>query len=403
MNNYYYKNHFDDFKALWILLKRINPYIFLLFFLLSISLGFFVYLDLFKNIIELASKTNQNSIILILKAKYHAYISLFEWLIAIISIVGIYVWSVSAMLLYILLKIIVGYIYQIFYKVDYKHLKRSGKYYIILRKKAGKYHYTLLSLILLIALIIFCKMDIAGSTLDKIIHTYGLLLLFFTPFVFTTSWIFYLKIRKKRILNNKNIKIDDYLFSQNSIRLRFKNILVVLLFLGIIGTIYLPFYFASVNSLANHYSYKIVKKVKLDLDKYSQNIDKENLSKFLDKEWLATELNTLHPLSRVDNYNKYIPLLQNYFFLIIILGGLFEIGIPVISRAVLFDNAKNAIIKVFLITFKSFLVVLFISLLIKKAYFIDISEPFGIGIIFSFLMTFFLALDSEPSLKEEEE
>jgi len=47
-----------------------------------------------------------------------------------------------------------------------------------------------------------------------------------------------------------------------------------------------------------------------------------------------------------------------------------------------------------IITVKSVIFVTILQVIVKSAYFIDISEPIGIGAIFTFLMTFFFTQDS---------
>lgn len=398
MIKYEYSNHLADLKSFARFLKFFLPMCILISFISS-TLFAFLSFNQCSYLTELFYYVDKiDSQILLSSISYLNLVYFSRWQLDTISISLILIWGIIGYLIYIFFKIIIGFMYQLIYPVDTSVLRKTGKYYKYFKRSIGKYLFSIVCLLLLVSLTIFIRFNIWELQLAQVIKIIGIILTIFSIIIFTTTWSYFLKLRTKRNSQSKRY-FDIYILSQQSIRLRFKTLIIALAFLGFLGTVYLPGYFILINTLTTTYEASIISEFDnwhfLEIANIA--ISGSLVAPLPTLDSLSSELNTLYPLSRVENYATNIPLLQKYFFLILTIGGLFEIGIPVLAKTVYLSGYKQALKRILVITCKSFFLITLLSFLIKKTYFLDISEPLGIGIIFSFLMTFFFTQDSDNS------
>ena len=162
------------------------------------------------------------------------------------------------------------------------------------------------------------------------------------------------------------------------------------------GWITIPGYLISLDKSARKASSIFMKvydyKVKLkELNELGLPIDKYGLKRIHlpEPDKLHQKFNLGKYLLEKQDIKTAHKLLMSYLFLLITVSGFIQIGVRVITKVFINSGYWKTLKHIFIITLKTTIIVVLLQLFILKAYYIDITDPIGIGIMFSFLMSLF--------------
>lgn len=314
------------------------------------------------------------------------------------NVVYVMIWWVICYLLFLIMRLAVDIVYQIFYPSDNKFEKRYKKYKKEFHKILNK-RFSIIFLIIVVGAFFIIidfepwnkKSNIAIAFFIKIIFIIILI-------VYIFYWINVLLIRKKR---RSKLIIDEYLFSPYSIRRRFKNVLDALVFMSILIWIFM-------HSMLSGFEYTSNKKALIMNRIFEYNVswviinNEYKLESVPEDEetWsppspdkLPEVFNPLYSFTEKDSLIKVLKILKLNLFIAVVLIGLFEMGPTVLIKTYNERGFRNSIIMVVVNTIRSTIFIGLIYIIAKTAFSIDLSSSI-LGILFSFIMTFFFAFES---------
>lgn len=399
-----FKKHYDDFKtSLSFLMRHLSAVI---LFCVSSFCAFLV-ADLFAtgNIlrsIRFAADTDITSIATLSRLILILIYS--KSVFAAFAVIGILAWGYIAYLVWIVMRFLIDVGYQVIFPVNTSFLIMTRRYSKVIDPHIKKALSLSLVFLLFVALVLFIYERTWDMSAVETASLLGKTALFFVPIIFLVNWSLIIRLRYSLGKNKKPIeRINRYLFSSSSMRRRFKSILDILCYLALLGWFIIPAYFLTIQTLTarsslvidNMFDYNgLVKslngvsyEIKTEIFAPSGQIPQINqLTSFLDP---------FDNIASKQSYNIILKTLQPNFFFIVTLGGVLSIGLHVVSALFFLNLYKQAVKKVLIVTLKTLLIVGVLQLVIKKAYFIDISEPIGIGALFNFLMAFYFSHDND--------
>lgn len=395
--------HLDAIRRFFSFIKRTYGLLITIFFCIALGLYIMSIITTQTRLDSLIMKNFNSPETVLLYAKMINQISLVEWIISLIAIVGIVIWAFFSFFIFILLRLSVDLFYQFFYPVDREYSERYRWYLRFLYKNVGKKLNLTLIPFTIVAGWILIKVQMWNLTSIELAKLFGKIILFFVPIVYIVTWFQFLLIRRSRRLNSR---FDEFLFSQHSIRKRLKNIFNGLIFLAVLGWIVIPVYFKTIELFSD--------KGALFLNS-AYNYNKEwillkNQGFFPDeanthKVWQPPSQNKLHEflnpvagLGQGQPLIQALPIFQSYLFLVVVVVGLLEIGIPVTAKMFVYQGFSKTMKRVFIHTIKTTTLVIIIYFIAKKAYFINLSTSL-IGFAFSFILSIFFALDADVANK----
>jgi len=396
---YYFKQHKKDLSLFFLSIKRIFPFLISLLFIAISILAIITFAEIFSNYRQVRQLKYLDPQTLFDISQYLTLLAIYRFLVSYIGLIALFLWAIFWFLVFVLMRIPIGIIYQVFYPVDYKQQRRISLYGEIIDQSLQRTWFFLLIAYLVFSTIFLSLGNPGARSPSQFVRMGALLMIGSVPIILSTIWLKFSNIRRKRRKLRRRV-FDTFLFSRSAMRLKLKGTLVGLVFLGLLGTISIPQYFQLINNLSSSYQKVIVGSFEnlefiATYREGNQREEKPSKGKLISKEEIAEAINPISKLGNPKNYNTLIPYLQKYLFLLITIFGLLDIGIPVIYKTVLNKGYRTAITRISLLTIKSTIVVALLSLFIKKAFFIDINDPIGIGIMFSLLLSFFLTQDAE--------
>lgn len=395
--------HIDELIKTLVGFKNKLPIIVALYVPIVIFFSIVSFLTLIVHFDNYGNVLNANCENIIAFARLSTMIISAKWAIDLANIMFFPFWFVGFYALFLINKALLEIIFRIFYKADYKHVILHKKYQSFLKKKLFKKNIIIILMVTLPILLIRITVltNINDLTTVQLFEIMGSIALFVgIPVNFITHCVQYFSIFRSR--KNKTF-FAQFLLSQNAIRRGFKSTIDLLVFLAILSWFLIPAIF-NLNTyisaqLSNFYINKMSYTETYEKLKNLENIQYKKNHAYASMPPIAQELEFyLNPLSNFGKgqpYEMALPIIQSYFFLIVSLSGLLSIGLPVISSIILCKGYLTAIKKIAINTIKSTIIIIALQALVKYAYFIDLSDPFGIGFLFSLLLSFFFTQDSD--------
>ena len=308
----------------------------------------------------------------------------------IIFITSLLFWAFFSFLMWPIVGIFNTLIFSLFYKEKFGFISKAIRFNPYLSK--------IIILDISIIFIFLVKIRIWEFSISRSIRLVIILVLIQIPIFWGAIWCGYLRIRKKR--KNTNF-IDTFLFSRPSVLSSFKSIVRFMLWLALLSRMMIPL----LVNFSESIGIKIEKSMKENHEyvnvwnslahaKYI-NGDSTKFEEILpNPEKLAWSSSPLPIIEKIKNEKQGFPSLLNYVFLIVILAGFHDIGFRVIGGSILNLGARKTFKGVLFTSGKTIVLTIIIQLFIKNAYFIDMNEPIGIGVLFMLLFTFFLTVES---------
>ena len=396
--------YLEQFKNYFNFLKKYLPWLVLLYSAILLYVAFLIFYEqqkIFYNIFEVFDSAKG----VLIYAKLLSSYSIVKWFVFSASILTTVSWGFISYLFYLLFRLIIEWTYQIYYK--------NSKYFIVLRIRfnrlflgtVGKRLNFSIVIILSIVILIFIRLNIFEKDLSKLIDFFTNTICILVPIVYFFIWYQYLIIRNRRKKGRKRRYLDEYLFSKQIIRHRFKNVVIGIFFLALFGWTLLPILFGQLqfienkgfNYLLGQGEYKTNWEYTYDKGYFINNINRNSFLNLPTPNNLKKSLSWLKNIGSTDSYEelqKHFSYFQKRMFFVLTLIILCEIGIPSIINAMIYKEKRKVLLTVLYATIKSTILVIFLQVFIRKAYFIDISDIMGAGTIFMFAISFFLMQES---------
>jgi hypothetical protein len=397
------REHIDMAKSFWLSFQRYLPWVLLLYILLALltTLIFFSQLTVFSRAADLFNSAKGA----LTYAELFFQFAFVRWSIIIGTVATVLIWMWVAYFGYMLTILIIDGFYQLFAKESPFFIARRTRYLRFLRKKLKKYLHGALFIIILTALWLMIRMKFFELNPEEMVDFFIIVIAFIIPVVYVLVWGRLLFIRRWK---KQRAKFDVYLFSKWAIHKRFKTILDYCAFFTVFGWILLPSLFmswvwlenAGTTFLLNSCDYKT--KWNLIAGDLHSSIPavSNSIGGVPNPDELKKSLTSLRDERR--GLRNAFPRFQRGMFFIITFAALFEIGIPSVASATIYGDRRKALRGVFIATFKTTVLVGVLQLLIKKAFFVDISDVMGISTIFFFTVSFFLMQQSlQPAIDKQ--
>jgi hypothetical protein len=384
--------HYDALRRWVALLRRAWPWFLLANFLLAMAVTSVEFLTICRALMNPPTLQPQLGVGA-LYGKLIACVCSAEWAVSMISLALVWAWALSTWLAWLTVRFLVDALFQLFSREPDSALRARSKYLryfrLVLRWRLN----LLVIAMLLAASVAFIEAQVWRTGVGRSIQTYFWLIVPAVPIVYSVVWAKFLSVRARR---RNSAKLDEFLFSRLSLRRRFKNILDGLAFLALLGLILLPGLFLSLKTLdakatvvaatASHYEAGWNQLVAAG---YSAP-DALFATSLPNPESLSKRISAFAYFVDYSTLPSYLVRFQHGMFLVITVATFFEIGFPAILRAILFSGYRRSLRSLVLAAVKSFLIVAGLQLVVQQAFFVDLSNPVGVGTLFSFLISFFL-------------
>ena len=396
--------YLEQFKKYFNFLKKYLPWIVLIYSLTLLCVAFLIFYEQQKIFYHFSEVFFTAKDVLIYAKLLSSY-SIIKWFIFSANILIVVLWGFISYLFYLLFRLSIEWIYQMYYK--------SSKYFIVLRIRfnrlflvtIGKRLNISIVVILSLVMLIFIKLNIFEKNLPKLIDFFVITICILIPIVYSFTWYQYLSIRNRRKKVRKKNYLDEYLFSKQIIRHRFKNVIIGIIFLALFGWALLPILFGQLELIENegfkflsdNGEYEINWQWMHNKGYFSNNTNRTSFLDLPSPNNLKKSLSWLRNAGGLENYEelkKHFSYFQKKMFFVLTLIILCEIGIPSVINGLIYKEKRKVLLTVLFATVKSTLLVVFLQIFIRKAYFIDISNAMGAGAIFMFAISFFLMQES---------
>jgi hypothetical protein len=319
-----------------------------------------------------------------------------EWLVTVLSLGLLLAWAAFAFLAWILTRLAIEVIWQIFYPTDPRFFRMYCRYTRFLFHAFRRSTPLFIIIAVLVAAFILIEQRIWAITPEKGAIVIGITLLIAVPYVWAVNWFSFFRIIRH---HPRAYYLDQYFFSQHTARRRLKNIVDILVFLAILTWILLPGYFNTCKEISNKVAFAA--REVLDYEgKWNTLSQKVIFNSSGNERWMipspsevedrldfAGGVRTILPLTAA------FPTFQKYLFALIMFASFFDIGIPAIFNAVRQRGYRVALRRILVATVKTAIFLVILQLVVQKSYFIDMSELVGIGAMFSFIISFTLSHD----------
>ena len=397
---YWMKFQFEELKKGYGSVYKLSPLILFIYILLIL----FCLIKLFNNQINVLISFKKIFLTIdssILFSNLLTRYNLTLFIIFSLLIISVIIWCYFSILIYHINEIVTDGIFRLLFKLNRKIDKHNIRIKRVIFKGMRK-NLAIVSFITTLFLFyyVFSNIYMKELSTESIIKYFRNASIFAAIVVYITTWYIYLYIRGK--IKNKSI-YDNFLFSKHSIRTRFKGVIAIMIFFFLLGWVLFPMLFfgyriiidKSIENLLPEDEYKL--QYSLIVEGSHIDIFKENSKKIIGLPLPENYKKSLSFVSISDTTilkNSLKPF-QRVMFLILNIVMIGEVGFLSVVNAFIHKRKRKALLAVFYATLKSSLLIIFLGIFIKFAFFIDTSTQLGIGTFFIFLTSFFLMEQSK--------
>ena len=393
------REHFNSLNRLRLFIKRNLLIGVLIFIIISIFVAIilmFGQLNVFTKENNLSYSLN-NTLIYVQIVYVYCLVKL---VISMSYMFILFIWMVASYLLFLILWLITEALYNLIYKGSIKLSLRRLQYIKILNENISNRFNYVRFICMLIAGYVLQKINITKKPPKEIIDIFTFAVAIYIPIIYSFLWYQYTIIRKTRKTAITKKRFDKYLFSRETIHRKYLFIIDGLLIFAVFGWILFPFLFGQFSWIES----RGVNHILSEMEAYKSKLFVLDNNSF-NKSSIDTLNNNFKSLKELKNsftifgwdyyeFKKFFIPFQHGMFFILTFVLFCEIGIPSIINGLIYKEKRKVLLTVLFAAVKSTLLVVFLQIFIRKAYFIDISNAMGAGTIFMFAISFFLMQES---------
>ena len=333
------------------------------------------------------------------------YLVFINWVAGVLFFPMVLIWGVLCYCVWLLFSPLMDLCCNLFSPDDSKWRFSGVRYHKMVdssvRRRVKPVKYVLL---VLVAIFLCFAIPPIVKSFVKIISLYIYLVIFLVPIVFAYIWFFYLMVRRSR---RNTRRFDYYFFSKQVIRNKLSVIISFLVFIALLGNVFIPVLFGELAYITNLGPRLMLKNLeyeqkyqKLVEDGYTNTknprvVNLPSPNEMRNYMWYLLDLD--------DNFkpNILIKQFQQGMFFIVTIACFFQIAIPSIGNAVVYRKYRDGLKKIIWSTINSIVIVGCLHFLVEKAYFVDTSKVIGLTTLFLFVVSISLSHGAVDPLKAE--
>ena len=333
------------------------------------------------------------------------YLVFINWVAGVLFIPIVLIWGVLCYCVWLLFSPLMDLCCNLFSPDDSKWRFSRARYHKMVDSSVRRRVKPVKCVLLVLVAIFLCfAIPPIAHSLVKVIYLCIYLFIFLVPIVIAYVWFFYLMVRRSR---RNTRRFDYYFFSKQAIRNKLSGIISFLVFIALLGNVFIPVLFGELAYITNSGPRLMLKNLeyeqkyqKLVEDGYTNTknprvVNLPSPNEMRNYMWYFLDLD--------DNFkpNILIKQFQQGMFFIVTIVCFFEVAIPSIGNAVVYRKYRDGLKKIIWSTINSIVIVGCLHFLVEKAYFVDTSKVIGLTTLFLFVVSISLSHGAVDPLKAE--